>query len=76
MLFSTLGRNRRHRRPQSAVRPAIERLEDRTLPSGVLSFGDPVDYSVGRSPRSVTVADFNGDQTPDVAVANSGSKTI
>jgi acetyl esterase/lipase len=76
MWFSTLGGNRRPRHPQSVVRPTIERLEDRSLPSGVLSFADPVDYSVGRSPRSVTIADFNGDQIPDVAVANSGSTNV
>jgi acetyl esterase/lipase len=76
MWFSTLSGNRRPRLPQSAVRSTIECLEDRSLPTGVLSFADPVDYSVGRSPRSVTVADFNGDQIPDVAVANSGSNNV
>src|SRR5262245_49469445 len=66
--------------PRSArLRLSIECLEDRCLPSsgvGGLSFLDPVDYGAGRSPRSVTVADFNGDRLPDVAVANSASNDV
>src|SRR5262245_65335005 len=64
-------------RPRSArLRLSVECLEDRCLLSagvGGLWFLDPVDYGVGRSPRSVAVADFNGDRLPDVAVANSAS---
>src|SRR5262245_29001285 len=67
-------------RPRSAkLRLSIECLEDRCLLSsgvGGLSFLDPVDYGVGRSPRSVTVADFNGDQLSDLAVANSASNNV
>src|SRR5262245_33774766 len=72
----------RHRttRPRSArSRLSIECLEDRCLLSsgvGGLSFLDPADYGAGRSPRSVTVADFNGDLHPDVAVANSASNDV
>src|SRR5262245_26710254 len=66
--------------PRSArLRLSVECLEDRCLLSsgvGGLSFLDPVDYGVGRSPRSVTVADFNGDDLPDVAVANSASNDV
>ncbi|HVK16612.1 MAG TPA: FG-GAP-like repeat-containing protein [Fimbriiglobus sp.] len=64
------------RGPHSTVRPAIERLEDRALPSGGLSFSDPVDYAVGRSPRSVVAADWNGDRLPDLAVANAGANSV
>jgi acetyl esterase/lipase len=61
------------------LRLSVECLEDRCLLSsgvGELSFLDPVDYGVGRSPRSVTVADFNGDRLRDVAVANSASNDV
>ena len=57
------------------TRLQIETLEERTTPSA-LSLLDPVDYGVGRSPRSVTVADFNRDQLPDAAVANSGAGSV
>jgi acetyl esterase/lipase len=53
----------------------VEALEERMTLSA-LSFLDPVDYGVGRSPRSVSVADFNGDRLPDVAVANSGTGNV
>jgi len=33
-------------------------------------------YSVGGTPTSVVVADFNGDNKPDLAVANSGSNSV
>jgi acetyl esterase/lipase len=61
------------------LRLSVECLEDRCLLSsgvGGLSFLDPVDYGVGQSPRSVTVAEFNGDRLPDLAVANSGSNNV
>ncbi len=76
MWFSSQRSGPHSRRPQSAVRPAVERLEDRALPSGGLSFRDPVDYSVGQSPRSVAAADWNGDRLPDLAVANAGSNSV
>ena len=33
-------------------------------------------YSVGAAPSSVVIADFNGDQRPDVAVANFKDSTL
>jgi hypothetical protein len=46
----------------------LEALEDRT----VLSFLPPVTFPVGVLPRAVTVADFNNDGKPDLAVVNQG----
>jgi hypothetical protein len=46
----------------------LEALEDRT----VLSFAPPVTFPVGVDPRAVTVADFNNDGKPDLAVVNQG----
>src|SRR5262245_60451837 len=46
----------------------IETLEDRTVPS----FLPPVTFPVGVAPRAVTVADFNRDGKPDLAVVNTG----
>ena len=46
----------------------LEALEDRT----VLSFLPPVTFPVGVHPRAVTVADFNNDGKPDLAVVNAG----
>jgi acetyl esterase/lipase len=66
-------------RQSARSRLSIEPLEDRCLLSagvGGLSFLDPVDYAVGRGPRSVAVADLNGDRFPDVAVANSASNDL
>src|SRR5437016_14442198 len=52
---------RQHRRrgsPRAAtLRPNLEVLEDRTLPS----FAAPVGYATGTSPQGVVTADFNGD---------------
>src|SRR5262249_59048238 len=50
---------------------AIEALEDRT----VLSFLPAITFPVGVDPRTVTVADFNRDGTPDLAVVNAGSSS-
>ena len=36
-------------------------------------FKPRVDYAVGAAPFSVAVADFNGDEHPDLAIANSGT---
>src|SRR5262245_50325077 len=46
----------------------LEALEDRTVPS----FLPAVSFPVGVHPRTVTVADFNNDGKPDLAVANMG----
>src|SRR5262249_17472121 len=47
----------------------LERLEDRALPSFVV----PLSFDVGRSPRFTAVGEFNGDNVPDLAVANWGA---
>src|SRR5262249_32594687 len=62
-------------RPRS-FRPRFEILEDRTLLSGGPSFADPIDYTVGASPRSVTTGDFRGIGILDLAVANLGSNNV
>src|SRR3954454_16262239 len=49
----------------------LEALENRT----VLSFVPPVTLPVGVQPRAVTVADFNNDGRPDLAVVNQGSSS-
>src|SRR5215472_6626921 len=41
-----------------------------------VSFEDPLDFGVGRSPRSVAAGDFNGDSQPDLAVANFASNNV
>src|SRR5262245_52193177 len=53
-------------------RPLVEVLEDRTLPS----FLPAVAYSVGTGPYAVVVADFNGDNLPDLAVTNRPDGTV
>ena len=39
-------------------------------------FQPAVGYPAGQNPFSVTIADFNGDQKPDLAVANSGGTNV
>src|SRR4029079_6817317 len=72
MALSRLHRLLKKSRPlsRSAQRRklTLEALEDRT----VLSFAPPVTFPVGVNPRAVTVADFNKDGKPDLAVVNHG----
>jgi hypothetical protein len=50
----------------------LEPLEGRTL----LSFFPAVNYTVGLSPSSVAVGDFNGDGARDLVVSNRGDNTV
>ena len=43
------------------------------LGNGDGTFQSPVTYTVGDGPRTLGIADFNGDSKPDVVVTNSGS---
>jgi hypothetical protein len=63
---------RRHRPRRTNVRPLLELLEDRTVPS----FASAVNYAVGLSPQSVVAADFNGDGKLDLATLNSQDNTV
>ena len=72
MALSRLHRSLKKSRPLSRSaqqrKLTLEALEDRT----VLSFAPPVTFPVGVLPRAVTVADFNNDGKPDLAVVNQG----
>jgi hypothetical protein len=46
------------------------------LGNGDGSFQDPSSFAAGMSPSAVAVADFNGDNWPDLAVANFGSNDV
>jgi hypothetical protein len=67
-LHRLLIRSRPLSRSATQRKLTLEALEDRT----VLSFAPPVTFPVGVSPRAVTVADFNNDGKPDLAVVNQG----
>ena len=72
MALSRLHRLLKKSRPLSRSaqqrKLTLETLEERT----VLSFLPPATFPVGGLPRSVTVADFNNDGKPDLAVVNMG----
>ena len=40
------------------------------------NFAAPVNYGVGTQPFGIVVADFNGDNKPDIATANYGSNNV
>jgi len=40
------------------------------------SFGTAVNFTIGNSPVSVAISDFNGDGISDLALANAGSKNV
>jgi hypothetical protein len=69
-LFRSLSSGQRQRR-----RLTFEMLEERTLLS-VFTLPQSVLMPNGATPQSVAVADFDGDGTPDVAVANNGTHTV
>src|SRR5215468_10469866 len=54
------------------LRPAVEGLEDRTVPS----FFTSPSFPVGSVPVGAAVGDFNGDGKADLAVVNSNSNTL
>jgi hypothetical protein len=41
-----------------------------------LTFGEPLTFDAGGDAQSAAIADFNGDQFPDLAVANTSSGTL
>jgi hypothetical protein len=46
------------------------------LAKGGGDFHDPLEFAVGRSPRGVAVADFDGDGIADLAVVNHDSQSV
>ncbi|MCP9496174.1 MAG: FG-GAP-like repeat-containing protein [Pyrinomonadaceae bacterium MAG19_C2-C3] len=46
------------------------------LNTGAGNFGTKIDYNVGATPRFVAVGDFNGDNKPDLAVANRNDNNV
>jgi hypothetical protein len=66
-----LKKSRPLSRPRRRHPLTLETLEDRT----VLSFLPTATFPVGVLPRAVTVADFNNDGKPDLAVVNLGPST-
>jgi len=46
------------------------------LGKGDGTFKPTVNYPVGAGPAGIAIADFNGDGTPDIAVANTASATV
>jgi hypothetical protein len=51
-----------------AVRPAVEELEPRRVPS--VTFTAQTTFATGNVPYAVAAADFNGDGRPDLAAVN------
>ena len=68
-------RNSRSRRASRVVGQLPEALERRALLSGAVSFSPPVASAVGHDP-GLSVADFNSDGRPDLAVADATGSTI
>src|SRR5579872_3251029 len=63
-------RSGQQRHPSAFIRPRLEALEDRTLPSGL--FGNPITSATGSSISHFVVAgDFDGDGKLDLATINS-----
>jgi hypothetical protein len=69
----TTRRSRGHEQDRRGFSPRLEALEDRIVLS---NFGPPTLYPIGSTPFSVAVGDFDGDGTPDLAVANAGSGSV
>jgi len=47
-----------------------------TSTAGAISFAAQVDYATGFAPHAIAIADLDGDNRPDVAVANLASNTV
>ena len=57
--------------PPSPTKPKLALTETALKTySGILGLAPKVDFPTGNSPWSVSIGDFNGDGSPDVAVAN------
>ena len=54
------------------MRPLVELLEDRTVPS----FITPLNFAVDKGPAAVIVASFRGNGELDVATANSTGNDV
>jgi hypothetical protein len=62
--------------PPSPTQPKLALTETALKAySGILGFAPRVDFPTGNRPMSVSIGDFNGDGSPDVAVANDASYT-
>ena len=59
-------------RPHSSVRPRLEELEGRDLPS----YSAGVAYPTGVAPRAVVVASLNGDARLDLVTANPSGNSV
>jgi hypothetical protein len=64
--------DRSNNRGGRAVRPRVEGLEDRTVPS----FFTSPSFTVGSVPVGAAVGDFNGDGKADLVVVNQASNTM
>ncbi|MEG4365363.1 DUF4347 domain-containing protein, partial [Microcoleus sp. C2C6] len=51
-------------------------LNNTTAPGAPLTFADPVSFSTGTNPTSISIGDFNGDDKPDLVTTNSGSGNL
>ena len=58
---------------RAGIRPRLEVLEARDLPSPL---GPQRTYAAGSGPAAVAVADFNGDGYTDIVVANRNDNTV
>jgi hypothetical protein len=65
-------RQAERRQTRARFRPALESLEDRTVPT---LFGPPSPVATGAGPSLVAVGDFNEDGHPDFAVVQRPSTT-
>jgi len=72
--FSSRSASHLGRETNGRTRLAMERLEDRTLPS--LTFPTILTLSTGRSPGSVAIGDVNNDGIPDLVINNALDNSV